>query len=106
MGRTEYLSTLKGFSRAVKSHGFDPLCTYEEMRGEISQKVQNLLDAANNDITNADQVMMHLSDWGRIKSEENLARLAILNANNEDLIHTVGCSRHDRGGSGDDSACR
>ena len=29
--RTEYLSTLKGFSRAVKSHGFDPLCTYEEI---------------------------------------------------------------------------
>eukprot|EP00815_Leptocylindrus_aporus_P007100 CAMPEP_0116056526 /NCGR_PEP_ID=MMETSP0322-20121206/4074_1 /TAXON_ID=163516 /ORGANISM="Leptocylindrus danicus var. apora, Strain B651" /LENGTH=210 /DNA_ID=CAMNT_0003540375 /DNA_START=335 /DNA_END=964 /DNA_ORIENTATION=+ len=87
--RTEYLSTLKGFGRAVKSHGFDLLCTYEEMKGEISQTMQNLLDAGNNDITNADQVMTHLSDWARVRSEENLARLAILNASNEDLIHTV-----------------
>ena len=87
--RTEYLSTLKGYSRAVKSYGFDPLCTYEEMRGEISQTVQNLLDAGNNDITNADQVMTHLSDWARVRSEENLARLAIFNASNDDLIHTV-----------------
>ena len=87
--RTEYLSTLKGFGRAVKSHGFDPLCTYEEMKGEIGQTIQNLLDAGNNDITNADQVMTHLSDWARVRSEENLARLAILNASNEDLIHTV-----------------
>ena len=78
--RTEYLSTLKGLSRAVKSYGCDPLFTYEEMRGEISQTVQNLLDAANNDITNAGQVMTHLSDWERVRSEENLARLAILNA--------------------------
>jgi len=87
--RTEYLSTLKGFSHAVKSHGFDPLCTYEEMKGEIRSTVQDLLDAANNDINNADQVMTHLSDWARVRSEENLARLAILNASNEDLIHTV-----------------
>jgi len=90
--RTEYLSTLKGYSRAVRSHGVDPLCTYEEMRGEIRQTVQkllNLLDATNNDITNAEQVMTHLSDWARARSEENLARLAILNASNDDLIHTV-----------------
>jgi len=62
----------------LKSHRFDPLCTYEEMRGEISQTVQNLLDVANNDITNADQVMTHLSDWARVRSEENLARLPFL----------------------------
>ena len=47
------------------------------------------MDAANNDITNADQVMTHLSDWARVRSKENLARLAILNASNDDLIHTV-----------------
>jgi len=87
--RTEYLSTLKGYSRAVRSHGVDPLCTYEDMRSKSRQTVQNLLDAANNDITNADQVMTNLSDWERARSEENLARLAILNASNDDLIHTV-----------------
>jgi len=59
------------------------------MRGEIKHTVENLLDATNNDITNAKQVMTHLSDWARARSEENLARLAILNASNDDLIHTV-----------------
>jgi len=112
--RTEYLSTLKGYSRAARSHGVDPLCTYEEMRGEIRQTVENLLDATNNDITNAEQVMTHLSVWARARSEENLARLAILNVSNDDLIHTVlehakpkwGCPRYDRGDSGNDSARR
>jgi len=74
-------------SCALRRHGVDPLCTYEEMRGEIRQTVQNLLDVANNDITNVEQVMTHLSDWTRARSEENLARLAILNACNDDLIH-------------------
>jgi len=31
-GRTEYLSMLKGYSRAVKSHGVDPLCTFTEVK--------------------------------------------------------------------------
>jgi len=59
------------------------------MRGEIRQTVQNLLDAANSDITDTEQVMTNLSDWARARSEENLAHLAILIASNDDLIHTA-----------------
>jgi len=59
------------------------------MRGEIRQTVQNLLDTANSDITDTEQVMTNLSDWARARSEENLAHLAILIASNDDLIHTA-----------------
>ena len=47
------------------------------------------MDATNNDINDVAQVMSHLSDWAKTRSEQNLARLAILNASNDDLVHTV-----------------
>jgi len=38
--RIEYLSTLKWYNRAVKSHGVDPLCTFTEVKEEIRQTVE------------------------------------------------------------------